>query len=120
MARVNVQIKKNTKENLENNTITIGELVIDTYKKIVYRNNIEIILTPKEYNILLILAKSEGVPISKKDLIKKMWGTTLDVNTNTIEVFINSLRNKIDKNHSFKMIQTKYGFGYFINDKNET
>ena len=47
-------------------------------------------------------------------MIKHIWGNSMEVNTNTIEVFINLIRNKIDKNHTFKLIHTRTGFGYYI------
>ena len=60
------------------------------------------------------LCENPGEIVSKKDLIHEIWGTSLNVNTNTIEVYINFLRNKIDKPFGKNSIQTKIGYGYFF------
>lgn len=100
--------------------IVIADLNIDINKKTASRNNEVIKLTPREFDIVLMLANAKGNPVSKKDLIKHVWGTTMDVNTNTIEVFINLIRNKIDKNNSVKLIHTRPGFGYHLSvEENE-
>ena len=80
----------------------------------VTRQNQEIPLTPREYQILVRLCKNQGEIISKNELIKEIWGTSVDVNTNTIEVYLNFLRNKIDKPFGKNSIKTKIGYGYYL------
>jgi len=94
--------------------ITIGNLSINTKNKIATRNKIEINLTPREYHILVKLMIANGDIVTKKEIIKDIWGSSFDVNTNTIEVFINLIRNKIDKPFDKKLIKTKVGFGYYL------
>jgi two-component system copper resistance phosphate regulon response regulator CusR len=62
------------------------------------------------------LAKSKGKVISKQEILEKVWGLTFDTGTNTIEVYISFLRNKIDKPFDTKLIHTKPGFGYFVKE----
>ena len=113
LARIKVFLRRNdSNEDLKN--IVIADLVIDVNKKTISRNNEFIKVTPREFDIVLLLANAKGNPVSKKDLIKHIWGNSMEVNTNTIEVFINLIRNKIDKNHIFKLIHTRTGFGYYI------
>lgn len=100
-----------------NETITIEDLIINQKTKTVKRNNVEIILTPREYQILLKLASAQGNVVTKQELIKEIWGRSFDANTNTIEVFINFLRNKIDKPFPVKLIKTKIGYGYYLEYK---
>lgn len=102
----------------ENEIITAGDIRIDSNQKRVFRENKEISLTPREYEILLILCRNSGEVISKNQLMEKIWGTTFDTNTNTIEVYINFLRNKIDKPFGKNSIKTKVGYGYYF-DSNE-
>ena len=94
--------------------ITAGDIVIDTSKKMVYRQGSEIQLTPREYQILLILCENSGEIVSKQDLIGAIWGGSFGANTNTVEVYINFLRNKLDKPFGRNSIRTKVGFGYYL------
>jgi len=117
--RINSLIKRsqNKTENYFQETLSILDISINTAQKKVTRQNQEIQLTPREYQILLKLCKNPGEIISKKDLIKEIWGTSLDINTNTIEVYVNFLRNKIDKPFGKNSIKTKIGYGYYLSDK---
>src|SRR5690625_5195952 len=63
---------------------------------------------------LIKVWENTGEIVSKKELIHEIWRTSLNVNTNTIEVYINFLRNKIDKPFGKNSIQTKIGYGYFF------
>lgn len=114
--RVNSLLKRSTTlgTNIEQDTIKIGDLIIDTKIKKVNRQGKDIILTPREFQILLKLVSCRGELVSKNDLIKEIWGNSVDVNTNTIEVFINFLRKKIDKPFGQESIKTKVGYGYYF------
>lgn len=113
--RINSLVKRsqNNSEN-SNDIIVASDVFINTAQKKVKRQNQEIQLTPREYQILVKLCKNQGEIISKNDLIKEIWGTSLDVNTNTIEVYVNFLRNKIDKPFGKNSIKTKIGYGYYL------
>jgi two-component system, OmpR family, response regulator len=88
----------------------------DTQKK-VFRQGKEINLTPREYQILRRLMERNGEIVSKADLIKEIWGSSFDANTNTIEVYVNFLRNKLDKPFAKNTIKTKVGYGYYLDVK---
>ncbi|MBX2954107.1 MAG: response regulator transcription factor [Leadbetterella sp.] len=92
----------------------VDDIRIDTRKKKVERQGREIALTPREYQILVKLCETPGELVSKNDLIREIWGTALDVNTNTIEVYINFLRNKLDKPFDKSNIKTRVGYGYYF------
>lgn len=96
--------------------LVAGDIIIDQTSRRVTRQDQEIALTPREYEILLKLALSKGDLVSKKELIKEIWGTTLDSNTNTIEVYINFLRKKLDKPFGKDSIKTKIGYGYYLDE----
>lgn len=117
--RINSLVKRSQSksESNTNDTIIASDILINTAQKKVKRQNQEIQLTPREYQILVKLCKNQGEIISKNDLIKEIWGTSLDVNTNTIEVYVNFLRNKVDKPFGKNSIKTKIGYGYFLSDE---
>lgn len=94
--------------------LSVDDIRIDTRKKKVERQGREIALTPREYQILVKLCETPGELVSKNDLIREIWGTALDVNTNTIEVYINFLRNKLDKPFDKSTIKTRVGYGYYF------
>jgi DNA-binding response OmpR family regulator len=80
----------------------------------VYRSEKQIMLTPKEYKLLLALAKAKGKTLSKQVIAEEVWNINFETGTNTIEVYINFLRNKIDKDYTEKLIHTRPGFGYYL------
>jgi len=95
-------------------TMIAGDILINIAQKKVTRRNQEIQLTPREFQILVKLCKHRGEIISKSELIKEIWGTSLEVNTNTIEVYMNFLRNKLDKPFGKHSLKTKIGYGYYL------
>ena len=112
-ARIKVLIKRTTVVADESN-IEIEDLEINFRNKMVIRAGIDIKLTAKEFTLLVLLAKNKGKVISKQEILEKVWELSFDTGTNTIEVYISFLRNKIDKPFEQKLIHTKPGFGYFI------
>lgn len=94
--------------------IKIADLQIDRAQQKVYRGGNEINLTVKEYLLLLLLAESPGKIFSKQQISEKVWDINFSTNTNTIEVYINFLRKKIDKNYDVKLLHTRSGFGYYL------
>jgi two-component system copper resistance phosphate regulon response regulator CusR len=95
----------------------IGDLNIDIKGKSVFRDKYAIKLSQTEFNLLALLAESNGLPVSKEEILKKIWKGKYSVSDNTIEVYINLLRNKIDKPFPCKLIHTKPGFGYFLSQE---
>jgi two-component system, OmpR family, response regulator len=115
--RVNSLIKRKKHIHLGdvNETILVADdITLNDAQKKVFRQGNEIKLTPREYQILFKLMGQNGEIVSKADLIKEIWGSSFDANTNTIEVYINFLRNKLDKPFSKNTIKTKVGFGYYL------
>ena len=97
--------------------LRIADLEVDINSKKVKRNNKEIKLTAREYKILELLIRNKGKVFERIEIAEKVWGITFNTGTNVIDVHINSLRNKIDKNFSPKLIQTVIGIGYVLNDE---
>lgn len=97
--------------------IVAGDLLINHAQKSVFRQETEIALTPREYQVLLKLCQNKGEVISKNKLMEEIWGTSFHTNTNTVEVYINFLRNKVDKPFGKNSIKTKVGYGYYFDPK---
>lgn len=98
----------------EDDIITVDDLVINRTEMKVSRNNTIINLTPKEFKLLAILAKANGRILSKSQIAAELWDYHIETNQNTIEVYINFLRKKIDRDFEVKLIHTKVGYGYYL------
>ncbi|MCR4033779.1 MULTISPECIES: response regulator transcription factor [Flavobacterium] len=108
--------RKDVPQQVENK-ITINDLQIFEEEMKVVRSGEEIKLTPKEFKLILILAHAKGKVLSKQFIAEKLWDYHIETNQNTIEVYINFLRKKIDKDHETKLIRTKVGYGYYLSDQ---
>ena len=93
---------------------TLADLVIDFDAKQVKRNGKSIQLTAKEFSLLEYLARNKGRVRSRLEIAEAVWDLNFETGTNFIDVYINYLRNKIDKNFTPKLIHTITGFGYVI------
>ena len=114
--RINALLKRSISKQLPENIISVGDLEINRDAKTVTRNKIYIDLTSKEFLLLEFLALNKGKVISRSEIAEKIWDRLFDSGTNIIDVYINILRKKIDKDYSIKLIHTKIGMGYFIKE----
>ena len=92
--------------------LVYADLRIDLQRKDVERNSISIKLSPKEYNLLLYMVENAERVLSRVEIAEKVWNTHFDTGTNFIDVYINYLRKKIDRNFEPKLIHTKAGMGF--------
>lgn len=92
------------------------DLVLDTQTHAVKRNGTEITLTPKEYSILEYLLRNKNKIVSRTKLSEHVYDYHFDTDTNVIEVYINKLRNKIDKDFEKPLLYTVRGVGYTIKE----
>lgn len=120
LARIKVFIKRMNKVgdvNDADDILSMGDLVLNISTRTVHRSSQEIKLTTKEFLLLELLMRNKGRVISKSTIAEKIWNINFETGTNTIEVYINFLRNKIDKPFHSQLIQTKPGFGYTIKEE---
>ena len=117
--RINSLLRRSNVAQQNDEFFTIEDLEINLTEMSVKRNNQIIDLTPKEYNLLVLLAQAKGRVLSKQFIAEKVWDIHFDTNLNTIEVYINFLRKKIDKNFSTKLIHTRTGFGYYLKKEDD-
>ena len=115
LARIKALARRN-RNDIVIPVIKVLDLEIDSISKKVIRNNKEITLTATEYKILELFMSNKNKVLSRIHIAEKVWGYSFNSGTNVIDVHINSLRNKIDKDHTQKLIQTKKGFGYILSD----
>ena len=117
VAKVRVFLKRGEQLPQQEEAISIGDLQINPAKKSVVRAGQAIELTPKEYNLLEYLLRNRRRVVSKDELAMNVWEESYGVSHNTVEVYISFLRNKIDKGAEVKLIKTKPGFGYYLDDE---
>ncbi len=115
-ARIHVLLKRrgNDAHIRQIKEIQYADLKINLQTRSVSRQNIPILLTPKEYNLLLFFAQNPERVLSRSEIAEKVWDTHFDTGTNFIDVYINYLRKKIDKNFNVKLIHTKPGMGFIL------
>lgn len=96
------------------NTLTVGPLTLDTATRSATRDGKEIKLTAKEYSILEYLMRNQGVVLSRDKIEQHIWNYDYTGSSNVIDVYIRTLRKKIDADFDVKLIQTIRGMGYVI------
>ncbi len=106
--------EKNPDKKIRLDFFKLADLVIDFEGKEVKRNGRAIQLTAREYALLEYLARNQGKVRSRVDIAEAVWGLDFETGTNFIDVYINYLRNKIDRNFDPKLIHTITGFGYVL------
>ncbi|MBL0739403.1 response regulator transcription factor [Flavobacterium sp. GN10] len=116
-ARVQSLLRRKEVPQQVESKIVIRDLEIFEEDMKVFKSGEEIKLTPKEFKLILILAHAKGKVLSKQFIAEKLWDYHIETNQNTIEVYINFLRKKIDKDHEVKLIRTKVGYGYYLSDQ---
>lgn len=98
------------------NVYSVGDLTIDAMTRKVERAGREITLSKKEYELLLLLVQNKNIVISKERISDRLYGLDDETESNTIAVYINFLRKKVDDGFDKKLIETIRGVGYTIKD----
>jgi two-component system copper resistance phosphate regulon response regulator CusR len=116
LARVRALHRRKKGIEVEDVIIVVGDMIVNTHNKTVFRSGQKIELTPKEFKLLEYLAQKKGQVANKSEIVENVWEINFDPGTNVVEVYINYLRNKIDKGFSKKLIHNRSGIGYYIKD----
>lgn len=115
LLRINSLLRRKApSDNSDQDILRIDDLIINKTEQKVYRGGNEITLTLKEFQLLVYLAEAQGRTVSKQQITEHVWEHNFNTNTNTVEVYINFLRKKIDKDFKIKLIHTRSGFGYYL------
>jgi two-component system copper resistance phosphate regulon response regulator CusR len=110
-------LNRRYREEIVNPVLKLLDLELDSVTRKVTRGDREINLTATEFKILELLLSNKGKVFDRIVIAEKIWGFSFNSGTNVIDVHINSLRKKIDKDFSQKLIHTKKGFGYVLSEE---
>jgi DNA-binding response OmpR family regulator len=113
LARIRALLKRANKAPATK-ILKYANLHMDCNTKIVKRDDTEISLTPKEFKLLEFMLQNPERVISRTEIAEKVWDMHFDTGTNFIDVYINYLRKKIDKDFEPKLIHTKAGMGFIL------
>lgn len=117
MMKIRVLLRRSANPRLPvGNILRAGDLRMNLDKKEVTRNDKVISLTAKEFQLLEYLLRNKNRVVSRVDIAVNVWDIDFDTNTNIIDVYINYIRNKIDKPFAEKLIQTHVGMGYVLKE----
>lgn len=119
LARIRALLKRVSATKNEENILQFLDLSVnlDTYE--VFRSGRKISLTQKEFALLLYLLRNKGKVVSRSEIAENVWDINFDTGTNIIDVYVNFLRKKIDKDFPEKLIHTQTGFGYIMKEETQ-
>jgi DNA-binding response OmpR family regulator len=112
LERIKVHFRANSLDEM----LTLGFIKIDVAKRQVFSESNEVLLTQREFELLVYLVKNKGRVCSRTDIIEKVWNIYFDYDTGVIDVFMNSLRKKLNIDKDNDCIKTIRGVGYIVND----
>ena len=112
-ARIKALLRRSGNESVHM-ALRCGDLVLDPPSHRAIRNGQVIDLTVKEYRLLEYFIQNQGTALSRMNLLKNVWDKDFDTNTNVVDVYVNYLRTKIDKDFEPKLIRTVVGVGYMM------
>lgn len=92
LARIELRVKKKN----ENAQYNYNDIVVNVKERTIFKDNNQIILTPKEYDLFLLLLENVGVALSRDTILSKVWGIDTDIETRTVDYHIQQLRKKLD------------------------
>jgi len=117
-ARINRYSRKSKTVTEQKNVLTFDDLQLDRDSKSVQRGEFPIILTATEFRLLEFLMLNRNKVLTRIDILEEVWGMDVDLSTNVVDVYVNYLRKKIDKQFARKLIHTVIGMGYVIRHEN--
>lgn len=113
-ARIRALLRRNTGQSQQAATLSCGDLILEPGTHRAIRGNTVIDLTVKEYRLLEYFIMNQGIALSRMTLLKDVWDKNFDTNTNVVDVYVNYLRSKIDKDFDHKLLRTVVGVGYML------
>ncbi len=114
LARLRALLRRGSE--LRSAKIELADLEIDTAAQRVWRSDQEILLTTKEYSLLEYLGKNVNRVVGRAEIAEHVWDETFDPFSNSIEVYVNRLRRKIDRDGDVPLFHTRRGAGYLLQD----
>ena len=94
--------------------LRVGDLVVDADTRTARRNGTELDLTRREFDLLEVLARNQGMVLSRDRLLELVWGYDFDVGTNAVDTFVSYLRRKTEADGASRLIHTVRGVGFLL------
>ncbi len=113
-ARIAALLRRGSNSAVVTSEITYGDILLNLSAHRAEREGTVIDLTVKECRLLEYFIHHHGVVLSREQLLKNVWDKNFNTNTNVVDVYVNYLRNKIDKGFGHKYIRTVVGVGYVM------
>jgi DNA-binding response OmpR family regulator len=118
VVRIRALLKRTMNQHLPSgNILRIADLELNVDNKEVTRAGKTITLTAKEFQLLEYLMRNRNRVVSRADIAERVWELDFDTKTNVIDVYVNFLRKKIDKDFETKLIHTQVGMGYIMKER---
>ena len=117
LARIKSLLKRSKNSTHQTQSLRVADLELDLMRKVAIRGGKVIELTAKEFALLEYFMRNSGRVLSRADISEKVWNITYDTGTNIVEVYVNILRKKIDRDFEPKLIHTRIGLGYIFTDE---
>jgi two-component system, OmpR family, copper resistance phosphate regulon response regulator CusR len=114
LVRIRALSKRHQRTTPAGAILTVADLVMDCGSKIVMRAGKRIDLTVKEFALLEYFLRNQDRVIPRAELSKNVWNVDFDTGTNMVEVYVNYLRKKMDRDFDTKLIHTYIGMGYAL------
>jgi two-component system copper resistance phosphate regulon response regulator CusR len=116
LVRIRALLKRSQYGIPTGNLLKVADLEMNLDSKEVTRAGEEIALTAKEFQLLEYFIRNKNRVVSRADIARSVWDIDFDTGTNVIDVYVNFLRKKIDKNFEQKLIKTQVGMGYILKE----
>jgi len=118
LVRIRALLKRTMNQQMPaGNVLKVADLELNVDSKEVTRDGILINLTAKEFQLLEYFMRNRNRLVSRADIAEKVWDLDFDTRTNVIDVYVNFLRKKIDRDFDPKLIHTQVGMGYIMKEK---
>ncbi|MGY2133066.1 response regulator [Hymenobacter sp. HD11105] len=117
LARIRALVRRRHESPAADVVLRLADLTLDPGRKQVQRANQSIQLTAREFALLEYLLRNQDRVVSRVDILEQVWETSFDTGSNVIDVYINFLRKKIDRDFSPKLIHTLVGMGYVMREE---
>jgi len=114
LARVRSLGRRNTAPPVETATLNYHGLELNIGKRMAYRDGKVITLTAKEFSLLEYLMRNKERVLTRAQISEHVWDISFNSGTNVVDVYMNLLRKKVDKDFDHKLIQTRIGHGYVL------
>lgn len=119
LARIEALMRRKKSKVEDDHTLMFDDLKLDTWSKTAERSGKQIALTAKEYTLLELFMRNPNKILSREYIAEQVWEIGFDTGTNFIDVYVNYLRKKIEKDFKNKLIHTVIGMGYILKQPNK-